>query len=159
MVLELTRTRINDVSRKCPIEVALNSPRHRSTRCRAAEFDPTDVAVVEAWACVVPAVESFHLGQFDSGGACIWLLVRDADAPETLATWLIWPDAEQLLVKTIGPKPTQSRHGTLRSALQAVASVSPDQWRSLTLLAARMHASGSAPDLTRSPGDGLKAAA
>lgn len=157
MALELARAWTDDVCHKWSIETALDSPRSR--RCRAAEFDPADVDVVEAWSRVVPAVERFHLGQFEGGGACIWLLVRDADAPETLATWLIWLEAEQLLVKTIGAKSAQSRHRTLRSALQAVTSVSAGQWRSLTLLAEAMLAARSAPDLTRSHGDGLKAAA
>lgn len=95
MLLEPARTRTDDICHKFLIETVLDSPRHHSTRSRAAQFDPADIAVVEAWARVVPALESFHLGQFEDGGACIWLLVRDAAAPERPATWLIWPDAER----------------------------------------------------------------
>jgi|SRR5271163_4056259 len=159
MVLELARTGIDDVAHKDPIETTLDSPWHRSTHCRSAEFNPADVVVVEAWARVVPAVESFHLGQFEDGGTCISLLVREAEAPETLTTWLIWPEAKQIQVKTIGGKSVQSRHCTLRSALQAVTFISPAQWRSLALLAETMLAFRSAPDLTRAPGDELQAAA
>ena len=159
MVAELARSRIDGACRRCPIEITLDSPRLYSTRRRTAEFHPADVVLVEAWAHVVPAVESFHLGQFEDGGACVWLLVRNAGPPATLATWLIWPEAEQILVKTIGPTSGQSRHCTLRSALQAVASISPAQWRNLALLAETMRASWRAPDLTRAPGDEVQAAA
>jgi hypothetical protein len=152
-------TCIDEIGQKGAIATMLDSPRHRFARCRAAEFNPADVAVLEAWARVMPAVESFHLGQFEDGGACASLVVRDTKAPETLALWLIWPEAEQIRLKSIVPKSTQSRHQTLRSALQAVTPVSPVQWRSLVLLAEPMLASRTAPGLTRAPGDEPRAAA
>jgi hypothetical protein len=149
----------DEVAHKGPIETTLDSPRHRSARSGAAEFNPADVVVLEAWARVVPAVESFHLGQFEDGGACVSLVVRDAEATETLALWLIWPEAEQIRVRTIVPRPAQSRHHTLRSALQAVTPVSPGQWHSLVLLAETMLAARTAPHLTRAPGNEPRAAA
>jgi hypothetical protein len=147
------------VCRKCPIETVLDSSRYYSRRCGAAEFDPTDIVVVEAWAGVVPAVESFHHHQFEDGGACICLLVRDADAPATPRIGLIWPEAEQILVRTTEPKSGQSRHRTLRSALQAVTSVSPEQWRHAGFLVETMLSSRSTPGVTRSQGDAPKVAA
>jgi hypothetical protein len=159
MVLRLARTPMDDVCRKSVIETTLDSPRQRSARRGAAEFDPTDVVVVEAWARIVPGVESFHHGQFEDGGACIWLLVRDADAPATLTTWLIWPEAGQILVRTTAPKSGQSRHRTLRSALQAVTPVSPVQWCRVSFLAETMLSSRSTSGVTRSPQDAPKAAA
>lgn len=159
MVLELDQTQTDNVAYTFPIETTLDLPRHRSIRCHAGEFTAAEVVVVEAWAYLIPGVESFHLGQFQDGGACIWLLVRDTEAPETLATWLIWPEAEQILVKTIGPKSRQSGHRTLRSALQAVTSASPVQWHSVALIADAMLASRSPPDLTQAPAPELKVAA
>lgn len=44
-------------------------------------------------------------------------------------------------------------------ALRALSSISPGQWRDPTFLAVTMLASLSAPDVTRSPADGLMAAA
>lgn len=159
MVLELDQTQTDNVAYTFPIETTLDSPRHRSIRCYAGEFTAAEVVVVEAWAYLIPGVESFHLGQFQDGGACIWLLVRDTEAPQTLATWLIWPEAQQILVKTIGLKSRQSGHRTLRSALQAVTSASPVQWHSVARIAEARLASRSAPDRAQAPAAELKAAA
>jgi hypothetical protein len=93
--------------------------RHPGTRCFASEFDPADIAIAEAWARITPEIESFHLGRFDDGGACISLTVRDTEA---LTTWLICPEAGQILVKNLGRQSAQSCHRTLWSALQAVVS-------------------------------------
>lgn len=116
------------------------SSQHSPSRFFAREFTTDGVAVADAWAQVAPAVESFHLGRFENGGACISVAVRDTDSPiaEAASAWLIWPEAGAILVNGIRLQPERSSHATLRAALQAICPISPTQRRSVDLIADAM---------------------